>query len=112
MQPIEQIEVDIETAEKAQALRDQCVKLLDNEHFKVIIEEEYFQKEAARLTMAKSSDLNDQQMRNIENMMYGVGSLRNFLSAIMIRGAQMDQSLKQDEETREEMLAEEIENHG
>ncbi len=50
MTDLEQVQIQIETAEKIRKLRDNCVKLMDNIYFKDVIEEAYFKEEAARLT--------------------------------------------------------------
>ena len=41
-------------------------------------------------------------------MQYGIGALANFIESVMRRGAEMDQALNEHEETREEILAEEV----
>jgi hypothetical protein len=47
-------------------------------------------------------------MNLIDKMQYGVGALANYLEAVMRRGTEMDTALKEHEETREEILAEEV----
>ena len=108
MTDLEQVEIQIEMAEKLRKLRDNCVKLTASEPWKDIIGEGYFKEEAARLVMAKSSNLSEAQMKLIDNMQYGVGALANFLESVMRRGAEMDQAIGEHEETREEILAEEV----
>ena len=98
---LEQVEIQIDAARRIRALRDNCVKLMDSEYFKDVIDEGYFKEEAARLVMAKSSNL-------IDNMQYGIGALANFLEAVMRRGSEMDTALGEHEQTREEILAEGI----
>jgi hypothetical protein len=108
MKEIEQVEIQIEMANRLRTMRDNCVKLTSSEAFKDIITEGYFKEEAARLVMAKSSNLTAEQMNLIDNMQYGVGALANYLEAVMRRGTEMDTALKEHEETREEILAEEV----
>lgn len=105
---LEQVDIQIEAAQRIRTMRDSCVKLMANKHFKDVIDEGYFKEEAARLVMAKSSNLTEPQMKLIDNMQYGVGALANFLEAVMRRGAEMDQAIGEHEETREEILAEEV----
>jgi hypothetical protein len=105
---LEQVEIQIDTARRIRSLRDSCVKLMDSKYFKDVIEEGYFKEEAARLVMAKSSNLTVDQMRLIDNMQYGVGALANFLESVMRRGSEMDTAIGEHEETREEILAEGI----
>ena len=108
MTDLEQVEIQIDMAHKLRKMRDNCVKLTANESFKDIITEGYFKEEAARLVMAKSSHLTPEQMQLIDNMQYGIGALANYIESVMRRGAEMDQAIGEHEETREEILAEEV----
>ena len=108
MTDLEQVEIQIDMANKLRKLRDNCVKLTASEPWKDVIDTGYFKEEAARLVMAKSSNLSSEQMELIDRMQYGVGALANFIESVMRRGAEMDQALNEHEETREEILAEEI----
>ena len=108
MTDLEQVEIQIEMANKLRKLRDNCVKLTANKARKDVIDEGYFKEEAARLVMAKSSNLNAEQMELIDRMQYGIGALANYIESVMRRGAEMDQALDEHEETREEILAEEV----
>ena len=108
MTDLEQVEIQIDMAQKLRKMRDNCVKLTASEPWKDIIGEGYFKEEAARLVMAKSSHLTPEQMQLIDNMQYGIGALANYIESVMRRGAEMDQAIGEHEETREEILAEEI----
>jgi hypothetical protein len=108
MTDLEQVEIQIDMAHKLRKMRDNCVKLTASEAWKDIIDTGYFKEEAARLVMAKSSNLTPEQMQLIDNMQYGIGALANYIESVMRRGAEMDQALSEHEETREEILAEEI----
>ena len=108
MTDLEQVEIQIEMANKLRKLRDNCVKLTANKAWKDVIDEGYFKEEAARLVMAKSASLTPEQMKIIDNMQYGIGALANFIESVMRRGAEMDQAVGEHEETREEILAEEV----
>ena len=108
MTDLEQVEIQIDMAQKLRKMRDNCVKLTASEPWKDIIGEGYFKEEAARLVMAKSSNLTPEQMQLIDNMQYGIGALANYIESVMRRGAEMDQAIGEHEETREEILAEEI----
>jgi len=109
MNDMEQVDIQIEVAKEMIALRDDCVKLMANKNFKDVIEKGYFKEEAARLVMAKSNHtLSIEQQTNMDNRIMGIGALANFLDAIMSRGDQMDQALEGHEQTRQELLAEDI----
>jgi len=108
MTDLEQVEIQIDMANKLRALRDNCVKLTASETWKDVIDTGYFKEEAARLVMAKSSNLTSEQMQLIDNMQYGIGALANYIEAVMRRGAEMDQAIGEHEQTREEILSEEV----
>ena len=108
MTDLEQVEIQIDMAHKLRKMRDNSVKLTASETWKDIIDTGYFKEEAARLVMAKSSNLTPEQMQLIDNMQYGIGALANYIESVMRRGAEMDQAIGEHEETREEILAEEI----
>ena len=108
MTDLEQVEIQIDMANKLRALRDNCVKLTASEPWKDVIDTGYFKEEAARLVMAKSASLTPEQMQIIDNMQYGIGALANFIESVMRRGAEMDQAIGEHQETRDEILAEEI----
>lgn len=108
MTELEEVEIQIEEAQRLRILRDKCIKLLGNKQFKDVIETAYFKDEAARLVMAKSALLNEEQQFNIDKMIYGVGALRNFLREVIRRGAEMDGAIEECEQTRQVLLEEEI----
>ena len=108
MTDLEQVEIQIDMAQKLRKMRDNCVKLTASETWKDVIDTGYFKEEAARLVMAKSSNLTPEQMQLIDNMMLGIGALANYIESVMRRGAEMDQAIGEHEETRDEILAEEI----
>ncbi len=113
MTNLEEVEIQIDVAKKIRALRDSCVKFQNSRYFKDVITVGYFEEEAARLVMAKSnSNLDEQQQRFVDNMIIGVGSLAQYLDLVMRRGAEMDIALGEHEETREEILAEEMNSDG
>ena len=58
--------------------------------------------------MAKSSNLTPEQKALIDNMQYGIGALANWFESVMRRGAEMDQAIEDHEQTREEILKEEV----
>lgn len=107
MTQLEQVEIQIETAKEIQLLRDNCILLQNSKPFKDVIENGYFKEEAARLVMAKSSAMNSEQMAVIDNMIWGIGALSNYLDMLLRRGADMDATSEEFEQTRNELLVEE-----
>lgn len=108
MTNLEEVEIQIDIAKEMIALRDSYFKLSTNRNFKNVIEKAYFKEEAARLVMAKSSFLDAEQQANVDNMIYGIGALANFFDMIVRRGNEMEQALEDHQSTREEILAEEL----
>jgi competence CoiA-like predicted nuclease len=87
-------------------VKDSLVKLQKNQDFKKVIIEYYFKEEAARLVMAKSSNLTEEQQTVIDKMIYGIGSLAKFFDSTLSRGVQSEQSLVEDEEAKTSILQE------
>ncbi len=108
MNDLQQVEIQIEMATRIRKLRDSCVNLMDTPLWKDVIDEGYFKEEAARLVMAKSSNMTADQKVMIDNMIYGIGALNNWIESVMRRGSEMDQAIDEHEKTREEILAEEV----
>jgi len=108
MTELEQVDIQIDMASKLRKMRDNCVKLTNSKPFKDVIIEGYFKEEAARLVMTKSSNLNPEQMAIIDRMIFGIGALHNYIEGVMRRGAEMDEAIGEHEQTREEILAEEV----
>lgn len=106
---LNQIDADIKTAKQFIKDRDSFYKLEKNREFKKIILEDYFKTEAARLAMSKSADLSDSQLRNIDNMIYGVGGLHNYFMDIIRRGDQAEAYLVELEADRDELLSQQVE---
>lgn len=108
MTDLEEVEVQISVAKEIIALRDSYIKLSKNRNFKDVIEKAYFKEEAARLVMAKSAPIGEEAQKNIDNMIYGIGSLAMFFDQIVRRGNEMEQAMNDHISTREEILAEEL----
>jgi competence CoiA-like predicted nuclease len=87
-------------------IKNSFEKLKENKDFKKVITEYYFKEEAARLVMAKSSNLNDDQQKMIDKMIYGIGSLAKFFDSLVSRGAQAEQTLIEDEEAKAGIIQE------
>ena len=105
---LNQLDASMAEAKHFIDIKKSVEKLFRNREFKKVILEYYFKEEAARLVMAKSSFMNDDQKQLIDNMIYGVGALKNWLESVMRRGDEMDQAIEGHEKTREELLQEEV----
>jgi len=108
-QTIETLEVNIKAARKTAALGKSLDRLSRNNDFKALILEGYFEKDAIRLVTLKG----DPNMQSAENQaalikqMDAIGGLRQYLSGVLQLSRMAEKALVQDEETRDEIMAEE-----
>ena len=102
---IEVLEANMAESKHFVDVKDSMVKLQKNRDFKKVITEYYF-KEEARLVMAKSSNLTEEQQMVIDKMIYGIGSLAKFFDSVLSRGVQSEQQLADDEETKALLIQE------
>jgi hypothetical protein len=107
---VEEIDIQIDEANKLRRLRDVCVQFTESANYKEIVKQGYFVNEASRLVMLKGADLDDRQQETIDKMINGISCFHNYLNEILRQGTAMDQAIKADEETREQLLAEELTN--
>ena len=106
---LNQLDANIAEAKHFIDIKKSVERLFKNRDFKKVILEYYFKEEAARLVMAKSSNLSEEQKKLIDNMMYGVGALSNFFDSVLQRGVQAEQALRDDEEAKTAILQEDLE---
>jgi len=103
---LEQLESSMAEAKHFIDIKNSLLKLQKNRDFKKVITEYYFKEEAARLVMAKSAGLSEEQQVLIDNMIYGIGSLAKFLDSTLARGNQAELALAEDEEAKAEIIQE------
>lgn len=107
---IEAIEVSLKDAQKAVDLGKALDRLLTNRDFKKVILEGYFEHEAIRLVQLKSAPAMQRPeyqaviLRDID----AIGSLRQHLDSVRAFATQMACEIGALEETRAELLAEEL----
>lgn len=107
---LETLELNIKAAKKSVDLMKSVERLTKNRDFKAVILEGLFEQEAIRLVTLKG----DPSMQSAEDQeailkqMDAIGGLRSYLTATMQMGRMAEKAIKEDEETREEMLAEEL----
>jgi hypothetical protein len=105
---LQELEDNINDAKHFIDIKDSTIKLFKNKEFKKVVLDYYFKEEAARLVMAKSSSLNEEQKKMIDNMIYGIGALSNFFDSVLTRGTQAEQAYRDDELARTEILQEDL----
>jgi len=110
MSEIEQIEVSIDAARKDVDKMEGLLRLIKNNDFKSLIDDGYFVDEASRLVILKAdpSMQEDRVQKNINDSITAVGHFRQYLNTVMQIGRMAEQGIKEDEETRQELLAEEL----
>ena len=107
-QELKQVEVSIELAKKKVSLGKALDVLLNNKYFKELIMEEYLKNYAVHVVKNKSSYgmQEEAQQKYLDNEIIAIGSFDQFLRFISMEAAQAEQTIRDDEETREEILEE------
>lgn len=108
---IQQIEVSIEQAKARLEERDKLNRLRDNQDFQDLIITGFFRDEASRLVLLKADPAvqGAEEQRQIEQGITGIGYLRQYFNTIYQMANMADSAIKADEQTREELLAENLE---
>lgn len=103
---LEQLEISIEEAKEKIALRDSLTELHNNKHFKALILDGYIKEEASRicLCMADAEFVSPEKQESLHRMAFGIGSLFQYFRKIHLMGDMAEQSLKESEETRIELM--------
>jgi len=107
---IEEIELNIEQAKSIVATGSAMERLRNNRDFKKVIIEGYFEKEAIRLVHLKS-DFNMQSPEaqvSILRDMDAIGTLAQYFNKTMHQAMLAEKAIESDEQTRDELLAEEL----
>jgi hypothetical protein len=108
---VEEIEVSMEQARAAIQRKERLLRLMENQDFKDIILEGYFEKEPARLVslLRDSSFQSAEDQQSIIDDMKGISSLRQYLRTVHQLGQQMEVTLKAQQQTVESLQNEEDE---
>jgi len=107
---IEKLELNMKDAKHVLKLKKSLDTLRKNKDFQLIIEDEYFTSEAARLVKQKSAvhmQTPERQMF-IDHGIVGLGSLQQFFSKIDAMYSEAERSLEADQLTHAELMAEDI----
>lgn len=109
---VQAIEENIQQAKKMVEQGNALERLRNNRDFKHIIQEGYFEKEAIRLVHLKV-DPNMQtaeRQQSIIRDMDAIGSLNQYLQGVYRKADMAAKAIQADEEARDEILAEELNN--
>jgi hypothetical protein len=109
-QQIEQIEIQLEHAKKAIDKMEALDRLSHNKDFKEVIIQGYFKDEASRLTLLKGDvNIDEDTEKHCEKMINGIGCLYSYFQMVKHFGEQAEKAIEDDKNTREELLAEQLE---
>jgi len=102
------IELNINHAKESIEKMEALLRLTDNKDFIKVINEGYFEKEASRLVLMKAepnmASAENQDM--LDKAIISIGQLRQYFRTVIHMGKLSIKTLKEDQQTREEMLAE------
>mgnify|MGYP000730540718 CR=1 FL=1 len=107
---LQQLEQNIKQARKIADLGESLERLYVNRDFKKVVSEGYFEQEAVRLVHLKA-DANmqsDEMQKSILSQIDAIGSLSSYFNTLRIRSTMASNAIANDENTREELLAESI----
>ena len=108
---IDVVEIQIKTAKEMINIKEALERLYKNKDFQLVINKEYFEKEAARLVRLRADmNLNATQRENVLRSIDGIGCLAQYFETIHQRASMMEQCIKDDEKAKEEMCKEELTN--
>lgn len=107
---IETIELSMAQAKHSIDMKNSFNKLLSNDNFKKIVTEGYFEKEATRLVLMRADPAMqaDSDQKAINKQIDAVGYLRQYFVTLMHIGRMAEKTLADDENTREELLQEDL----
>jgi hypothetical protein len=112
MNSIQELEANIGVAKEAIELGAALERLFSNRDFKKVVLNGYFEKEAVRLVHLKSSKYckdSDNQISIVAEI-DAIGNFSNYLSSITDNAAFARKTVHADEETRDELLNEDLNN--
>lgn len=107
---LEAVERNIEEAKVIVDLADALDRLVTLGDFKKVIKDGYFTKEAIRLVHLKAdqSMQNPDSQKSILSQMDAIGNLNKYFETIWNRADIARKAIEYDEQTREELLVEEL----
>lgn len=109
---IQAIEANIKEARRIVDLGESLERLRSNRDFKKVIVEGYFEQEAIRLVHLKAdpSMQSAESQKSIVSQMDAIGSLHQYFNTVYQKASLARKAIAADEETRDEILAEEANN--
>ena len=107
---IQSVEMSIEDAKKAVRRRDAILRLEKNKDFKYLILEGFMEKHAVKQVMLKASPaMQSPEAQNMVDLQINaIGQFKQFMYNVVLMGNNAERALENDEQTLEELHAEEL----
>lgn len=107
---IQAIESNIKEARKIAEVGTALERLQSNRDFKKVVLEGYFEQEAVRLVHLKAEPAmqKPEMQQSILTQMDAIGSFAQYLDTVLHKASLATKAIASDEETRDEILAEEL----
>jgi len=106
---LKQLEVDVNVARAAIDKMHALDRLYNNKDFQAVIADGYFKDEASRLVLLKGDiNINEEAEAHCLKMINGIGCLRAYFQMINHFGQQAEVAMEDYEETRQELLQEQL----
>lgn len=102
------IEISLSEAKSKVALKHALERLTDDINFQQVIIHNYFVNEASRLVLLKASPAmqSKDDQKAINKAIDAIGHFRQYLHSVIQIGSMAEKSIKEDEETKEDLLRE------
>lgn len=109
-QDLEILEMQITDAKKKIARKDMLVRLQNNPDFKELIEKGFLEQHAVRQVMLKAHPgmQSEATQKMLDQQITTIGGFKQFLLNVYAEGINAEVSVSADEDTREELLKEEL----
>ena len=112
VQAIKEIDLNIKQAQNFVDLGKSLERLRSNRDFKAVILDGYLEKEAIRLVHLKSDPnmQTSERQESIVKQIDAIGALNQYFTTVLQQANLASRAIAADEETREELLAEDVAN--
>lgn len=110
MSELQEVEVSIDAAKKAIADAELMTKFVKSDIYKELIDVGYCKDYASRLVLMKAdpSMAKPEMQASIVKSIDGIGEFRQYVNSVLQMGHQARSALKDDEETHQELMQEEV----
>jgi hypothetical protein len=107
---LSQIEISIDQAKEAIALADALARLHKNKDFNLVITDGLFKEEASRVVLVRADPefASDERQKEVNDIITTIGGVFAYFNKIYTVGNQCHMSLQADQETRGEILTEQL----